>query len=251
MACGQMREAHGGLDLVDVLPAVAAGAEGVHSQIFGLHHHVDAIVNFRDHEDRCKRSMPPGSGIKRRNADQPVHARLSGKQSVGVFAFDADRCIFDSGAFARLRVNHRRDISLAFGPAQVHAQQHFRPVLRFGAARTRLDGQNGVEPVALAGKHGAGFELADVFVGRLQFPVGIGEQRLRVARRRSLREPGSGRFRCRCRRGSVFHRRSGVLPRSCAAAWCAAPSPDRSRSPDERFALRDRSGSAAGGRRQR
>src|SRR5580698_8581419 len=49
---GQVRDAHGGLDLVDVLPALAAGAIGVDAQVFGADIDFDAIVDFGNHEDR-------------------------------------------------------------------------------------------------------------------------------------------------------------------------------------------------------
>ena len=45
---------------------------------------------------------------------------------------------------SRRSVDHGAE-TLALGPAQVHAQQHFGPVLRFRAARAGMNGDDGVE----------------------------------------------------------------------------------------------------------
>jgi hypothetical protein len=46
-------------------------------------------------------------------------------------------------------------------PAQVHAQQHFGPVLRLGAARAGLDVDERVRRIHLAREHALEFELLD------------------------------------------------------------------------------------------
>jgi hypothetical protein len=50
----------------------------------------------------------------------------------------------------------------AFAPAQVHAQQHIRPVLGFSAAGTGLDIDERVGGVHFAGKHAAKFERLEL-----------------------------------------------------------------------------------------
>ena len=70
-------------------------------------------------------------------------------------------------------------------PAQVHAQKHFCPVLRFGAAGTGLDIQECIIGIQLAGKHAAEFEranlllegaqVADDFIGRVLIILVCGE----------------------------------------------------------------------------
>lgn len=45
------------------------------------------------------------------------------------------------------------------GPAQVHAQQHFGPVLRLGAAGAGLDVDEGIGGVHLAGEHALELQL--------------------------------------------------------------------------------------------
>ncbi len=48
---------------------------------------------------------------------------------------------------------------VAFGPADIHAEQHFGPVATFGAARTGVDVQNRVEGVLLVAHHVLEFQL--------------------------------------------------------------------------------------------
>ena len=55
-------------------------------------------------------------------------------------------------------------------PAQVHAHQHLRPVLRLGAAGAGLDIQEGAVRIHLAGKHALKFELLEVLLDPPQYP---------------------------------------------------------------------------------
>ena len=59
-------------------------------------------------------------------------------------------------------VEHLGAEAAALGPAQVHAQQHLRPVLRLGAAGARVDGEDGVAVVVLAAEHQLELELVDL-----------------------------------------------------------------------------------------
>src|SRR6202044_2437297 len=87
-AGGQVGEAHGGFDLVDVLAAVAAGAKRVDAQILGLDDDVDAIVDFGDYEDGCEGSVAARLLVERRNAHEAMHAAFTAEHAVGVFADD-------------------------------------------------------------------------------------------------------------------------------------------------------------------
>jgi hypothetical protein len=60
----------------------------------------------------------------------------------------------------RLVVDHLGLVALLFAPAQVHAHEHLGPVLGLGAARTRVDGDDGVVAVSFAGEHAHELELA-------------------------------------------------------------------------------------------
>ncbi len=73
-ARGDVRDAHGGIRLVDVLAARAARAVRVCLQILRIDFHVDAFLNFRHDVYGGKRRMPPARGIERRDAHKAVHA---------------------------------------------------------------------------------------------------------------------------------------------------------------------------------
>ena len=80
-----------------------------------------------------------------------VHAGFGREQTVGVLTLDARRGRLQPRAFAGLRVEDQGAETLALSPAQVHAQQHFGPVLRLRAAGAGLDGEDGVQAIAFAG----------------------------------------------------------------------------------------------------
>jgi hypothetical protein len=92
---------------------------------------------------------------------------------------------------------------VSLGPPKVHAQEHLRPVLCLGAARTRLDVDVRIVGVHLAGKHApeletfyAGLEALQVALdlgsgSRVAFFHGKREQFVRVLQSvRDLIEPG-------------------------------------------------------------
>ena len=89
--------------------------------------------------------------VEGRDAHEAMHAAFAGEHTVGVFAFDLDRGGFDAGFFAGGGIEDRGAKTFLFGPAQIHAQEHFGPVLRFGAAGAGLYGDDGVEAVVFTG----------------------------------------------------------------------------------------------------
>src|SRR5262245_26683194 len=70
-----VRDAHRGLGLVDVLPARAAGAVGVHAQVVVLDLDLALLQLGRD-VDRREGRLPPVRRVKRRHAHEPVDADL-------------------------------------------------------------------------------------------------------------------------------------------------------------------------------
>src|SRR6266566_7310955 len=174
----QMCKAHGRLDFVDVLSAVTSCPKRINLEVLRSDVDLDPIVDFWDNKDRCKRGMAAGRLVEGRNADEPMHASFGRKQTVGVFALDAYRCGFDPGAFAGLGVDHRRAKTFALTPAQIHAQQHFRPILRFGATCAWLYGENCVEAIAFAREQRLGLELRDVLFGSMELLLEIAQDRL-------------------------------------------------------------------------
>src|SRR5579863_2505859 len=164
----QVCKAHGSLDLIDVLSPVASCAEGVNLKFLRTNVDFDAVVDFGDYKNGSERCMAARGLVEWRNTDEPVHSSFGGKQAVCIFSLDAHGYGFEPGAFAGLRIDHGSVETFALTPAQVHAQEHLCPILRFRAARSGLYGENGVEAVAFAREQGRGLELCDVLVGRVE-----------------------------------------------------------------------------------
>ncbi len=102
-------------------------------------------------------------GVERRNAHQAVNARFRLQQPVRVLAihFEGDR--LDARSFALQPIGDDSLETMPLGPSQVHAQQHLRPILAFGAAGAGVDGDDGAERVVLARQQHGGFQAIDVF----------------------------------------------------------------------------------------
>ena len=164
-----VRYAHGGFNLVHVLAALAAGTERVHLEF--IRRNDDFAVAFLDFRNRVhagKTRVAAFVGIERRDAHEAMHAALGLAESVGVFALDEHRDAFEAGGFAGERVGHLDFPAARFGPALIHAREHFRPVLRFRAARAGVDGEDAILPVMRAVQENLQFE-------RIQFLEKPGE----------------------------------------------------------------------------
>src|SRR2546427_11148068 len=81
-----MRDADGRFHLVDVLPALAAGAKRIHAQVLGTDVDLNAVVDFRNDEDGGKRSVTPSRLVKRGDSNEAVDARFPGQKAIGIFA---------------------------------------------------------------------------------------------------------------------------------------------------------------------
>src|SRR3546814_11924870 len=94
--------------------------------------------------------MTTVAGSERRLAHEPMHAGLGAQPAVRIWPPHVDRRRFDAGDFT-IRSFHQLDLeAAAFGPAQIHAQQHLGPVLRFGASGAGLQINISVVLVELA-----------------------------------------------------------------------------------------------------
>ena len=74
-------------------------------------------------------------------------------------------------------VEHVDREAVLLAPAQVHAEQHRGPVLRLGAAGARLDVDERVVRVHLAGEHPPKFEPRDLGSDAVHLADQVGEQR--------------------------------------------------------------------------
>jgi len=98
-------------------------------------------------------------GVERRDAHQPVHADLRLQLAVSVGAIDFHRRRLDSRAFTLQPVCDHGLIAMPLRPAQIHAQQHLRPVLAFGAAGAGMNDEDGAFGIVFAGHEHGGFQL--------------------------------------------------------------------------------------------
>ena len=70
--------------------------------------------------------------------------------AIGLRPLDQHRRILDAGLFARVEIDQLDLVAALLGPARIHALEHLRPVLAFGAAGARIDFDIGVVVIGLA-----------------------------------------------------------------------------------------------------
>ncbi len=75
------------------------------------------------------------------------------------------RSALDAGDFAVGLLQYFDLETFALAVAQIHAQQHGAPVLRFGAAGTGLNVEEAVVGIEFAGEHAAEFHVGDQLLG--------------------------------------------------------------------------------------
>ena len=139
---GKVGDAHGRGVLLHVLSAGAGRAVNIDAQIFRVDldgGHVRGHI--RGHFHLREGGVAAVGRIERRKAHQPVHAFLGSQEAIGQAALDRNRNALDAGFFAFGQVQNFGLKMAALDPAQVHALQHGRPVIRLGAARAGTDGQ--------------------------------------------------------------------------------------------------------------
>ena len=144
---------------IDVLTARAAGPVRVCTNIPRIDVDHDIVVDLGGDEHGRKRRVAPIAGIERRLAHQPVDPGFGAQPAVGVVAAELDRRALDAGHVAPGHLHKIGSETALLPPHQVHAQQHLRPVLGFGAAGARLDVHERVGRVLVALEHAAELQL--------------------------------------------------------------------------------------------
>jgi hypothetical protein len=147
---GMVGDPHRRVGGVHVLPARARGPVGVDADIGRVHLDLDIVVDHRIDPDRGKRGVPPRGAVIGRDPHQTVHARFRLQPAIGVVARDLVGRRLDPRLFARAFGLQLDLVAVLLGPADIHARQHRRPVAAFGAARARVDLEEGVVAVGLA-----------------------------------------------------------------------------------------------------
>src|SRR5882757_3226049 len=116
-SAGNVRDANGGFHFIDILAALAAGAESVEFQVIRLDVDFDAVVHFGNDEDGGERSVATRGLIEGGNAYESVHAGFAGEQAVGIFTAELDRGVLDAGFFARSFVEQVSGDAVTLRPA--------------------------------------------------------------------------------------------------------------------------------------
>ena len=149
----EVSEPNGGIGDVDVLAARAARSIGVDPQVLVVDVDVDVLGQLGPDVHRREGGMAPGGLIERRNAHEPMNAGFGRQQSVRVLPGDGEGDALQPGLVARLVVDDLALEPAALHPSQIHAQEHLGPILRFGTAGARVNGDNRVLAIVLTAEH--------------------------------------------------------------------------------------------------
>src|SRR5262249_10787798 len=153
------------------------------AEIFGLDNDFDLVIDLRIYRDRCERSMPPFVRIERRNANEAMHSGLGTEITIRVFADHAESHRLDTRFFSILIIKHLSLEAILLGPSQIHAHEHFSPVLGFGPSCSWVNVYNSVEAVVLTGKQYLRFEVINEGFRLLQMRSELVEHRLAFTRK--------------------------------------------------------------------
>ena len=87
-----------------------------------------------------------------------MYPLLGLQKPVGVFPLDLHGDRLDPGLFSRNQVEHAHLIASPLRPAPVHSGKHLGPVLRFGAARPGMNGEDRVAGIVGVAQQGLQLE---------------------------------------------------------------------------------------------
>ena len=103
--------------------------------------------------------MAAAAAVKGRLAHQTVHTGLGSQPTKGIFTLKLDRSALQACNFSGRCLNHGSFKAHALAPAQVHPQQHFRPILSLGTTGSRLHVKIGIVGVHVPGEHAPKLQL--------------------------------------------------------------------------------------------
>ena len=154
-------EADARFDLVDVLAASAAGTEGVPAEARLVDHDFDGVVDEGCDADGGEGGHALALCVEGAYADKAVDAGFALEVAEGVVAFNLHGDALDASPFAVEAVGDGYAVVVGFGIADVHAHEHLSPVLCFNTTGTGIDGEDGIEAVALSLEHVLEFQGFD------------------------------------------------------------------------------------------
>ncbi len=107
---------------------------------------------------------------------------LTRKQTIGIGTGNGEGCTLESRLFTFLVVEHLGFPTLLLGPAQIHSEQHLRPILGFRSSRTGVDTHNRVFRVVFSPKELLDLRGIDLLLQLLQMFLKIFRNRLPLLR---------------------------------------------------------------------
>ena len=122
---------------------------------------IDAIINQRINIDRGKGSMPACIRIKRGNTHQTMHPVFSFQIPKGKLTIDLKGTGFNARSIARLIIEFSNFKTLFLRIHDIHAHEHFRPILRFGTTCSRIDFYDAGKLIFFPTEHVFKFQLID------------------------------------------------------------------------------------------
>ena len=102
-----------------------------------------------------------------------MNTGLRSQPAVGIVTVHPNGGTLDTRNFARRCFDHLGREIVFFGPAQVHPQDHFRPVLRFRATGAGLDVQECAVRIEVAAEHALEFEALYALFAAVQVIVDL------------------------------------------------------------------------------
>ncbi len=172
----QVREPDRGIRLVDVLSPGPRRTIGVDPDIIRFEVDLRIVLDLRDHLDQREGGVPPVRGVERRDADEPVRAALTLEQAVGVGTLHFDRRVLDARLFTIGGVKQIGLEAAPLAPAEVHAGQHRRPVLRVDATFAGVDDQDRVGAVVGTVEGRLQLHRIQLFANRVELGLKLSEQ---------------------------------------------------------------------------
>src|SRR6266446_9098837 len=119
------------------------------------------VLEQRDDVHRCERRVPPLVRVERGDPHQAMHAVLRGKHAVRETPVNDERRAFDAGLVAFLPLDDVDLERVSLRPAQVHAEQHLGPVLRFRSTRAGVQRDDRIALVVFTGEQRPDLQVFD------------------------------------------------------------------------------------------
>ncbi len=136
---------------------------------------VDRIVDHRIDPDAGEGGVAARLAVEGRDAHQAVDAGFGLQPAVGGGPDDLERRRLDAGLLAVVDLQRLDLVAALLAEAGVHAHQHRRPILAFGAAGAGVDLDVGVVAVGLAGQHRLDLAALGLDLQRLQRLLRLGD----------------------------------------------------------------------------